>query len=84
MRKSKYEAYYKAQREAYEKTMEGIRKAEERGAARRGMTVEEFRAYQAKQNKLKTYQVKIVHYAEKIEKMKAQIEEMKAWIEANQ
>lgn len=60
----------------YNAELEGIRKAEERGAQKLGMSVEEFRIYQAKQNKLKTYQAKIVRYSKAIE-------EMQAWIDKN-
>ena len=55
----------------------GIMKAEERGAAKRGMTVAEFRTYQAKANKAKTYHAKIARYTKAIA-------EMQAWLDENQ
>lgn len=60
----------------YENELKGIEAAEERGAAKREMTVKEFREYQAKQNKLKTYQAKIERY-------KKAIAEMQDWIDKN-
>lgn len=59
---------------AYRYQLDGIKRAEERGAEKRGMTVKEFREWQAKQNRLKTYRAKIERY-------KKAIEEMQAWID---
>ena len=64
-------------KKSYDEQYEDMRRIEQKSAEKRGMTVEEFRKYQATQNRIKTYEAKIARYEQAIEEMKKYIAEHK-------
>ena len=64
-------------KKSYDEQYEDSRRIEQKSAEKRGMTVEEFREYQATQNRIKTYEMKIARYEQAIEEMKKYIAEHK-------
>ena len=59
----------------YNAQYEDIKRKEEMSAHKHGFeTVAEWREYQAKQNRIKTYEAKIARYEKAIAEMKAYIE----------
>lgn len=67
----------KKMKKSYDEQYEDSRRIEQKSAEKRGMTVEEFREYQAVQNRIKTYEKKIAKYEQAIEEMKRYIAEHK-------
>jgi predicted RNase H-like nuclease (RuvC/YqgF family) len=62
-------------KKSYTEQMKDIVRKEEMSARKHGFeTVEEWREFQAKQNRIKTYEAKIARYEEAITEMKAYIE----------
>lgn len=65
-------------KKSYEEMERDIRMKEEMSAHKHGFeTVAEWREYQAKQNRIKTYKAKIARYEKAIAEMKAYIAENK-------
>ena len=62
-------------KKSYNEQYEDNKRIEEKSAHKHGFeTVEEWREYQAKQNRIKTFEAKIARYEKAIAEMKAYIE----------